>query len=145
MGRPKKSAAASRVNGSCAANKGKIVNGKEELFGHYSDNGTYIVKKSLVKRELAKGEVKLHKRGCEHDVFTFCLYHGEFKTSNDGSGPSSDAATYGTGGASIAGWDAAHKKAATMLKECAPLSARAKIAKLRKVLKGADVRIKFKC
>ena len=145
MGRPKKAAAASRANGGRATNKGKITNGKEELFGYYSKDDTYVVEKTIVKRELAKGEAKLHKRGCEHDVFTFCLYHGEFKTSNDGSGPSSDAATYGTGGASIAGWDAAHKKAATMLKECAPLSARAKVAKLRKVVKGADVRIKFQC
>ena len=145
MGRPKKAAAASRANGSCAVNKGKVVNGKEELFGGYHTDGTYVVKKIIVKRELAKGEIKLLDQGCERDVFTFCLYHGEFKTSNDGSGPSSDAATHGKGGASIAGWDAAHKKAATMLKECAPLSARAKVAKLRKVVKGADVRIKFQC
>ena len=32
MGRPKKAAAASRANGSLAGNKGKIVNGKDELL-----------------------------------------------------------------------------------------------------------------
>ena len=109
----------------------------------------YVVKKILVKRELAKGEITKYDQGCERDVFTFCLYHGEFKTSNDSSGPSSDAATYGKGGVSIAGWTAARKKAVTMIKECAALSARAKVAKLRKIVrdsvKGADVRIKFAC
>ena len=145
MVRPKKAAAASRANGGRAANKGKVVNGKEELFGGYDTDGTYVVKKILVKRELAKGEIIKYDQGCERDVFAFCLYHGEFKTSNDSSGPSSDAATYGKGGVSIAGWTAARKKAATMIKECAALSARAKVAKLRKCVKGADVRIKFAC
>ena len=32
-----------------------------------------------------------------------------------------------------------------MIEECAALSARAKVAKLRKFVKGADVRIKFQC
>ena len=121
------------------------MNGKEELFGGYDTDGTYVVKKIIVKRELAKGEIKRREQGCEQDVFTFCLYHGEFKTSNDGSGPSSDAATYGKGGVSKAGWKAACKKAASMIKECSLLSARAKVAKLRKIMKGADVRIKFQC
>ena len=145
MGRPKKSAVASRANGGCAGNKGKVVNGSEELFGHYSTGGTYVVTKTIVKRELAKGEVRQYEQGCERDVFTFCLYHGEFKSANADSGPSSDAATYGKGGVSIAGWKAACKKAATMIKECSLLSARAKVAKLRKIMKGADVRIKFQC
>ena len=78
-------------------------------------------------------------------VFTFCLYQGEFKSVNDGSELSSKANTYGKDGVSIAGWAAARKKAATMMKECAPLSARAKVAKLRKCVKGANVRIKFEC
>ena len=145
MVRPKKAAAASRANGGRAANKGKVVNGKEELFGGYDTDGTYVVKKMIVKRELAKGEMRRHEQGCEAHVFTFCLYHGEFKRSNDGSGPSSEAATYGKGGASIAGWTAAREKARTMMKKCAALSARAKVAKLRKCVKGADVRIKFQC
>ena len=110
MVRPKKAAAASRANGGRAANKGKVVNGKEELFGGYDTDGTYVVKKILVKRELAKGEITKYDQGCERDVFTFCLYHGEFKTSNDSSGPSSDAATYGKGGVSIAGWTALRAK-----------------------------------
>ena len=46
MGRPKKAAAASRANGSLAGNKGKIVNGKDELFGGYSKDGAYIVKEN---------------------------------------------------------------------------------------------------
>ena len=58
---------------------------------------------------------------------------------------SSEAATYGKGGANIAGWKAARRKAATMIEECAALSVRAKVAKLRKCIKGADVRIKFQC
>ena len=98
-----------------------------------------------MKRELAKGEVLLHKRGCEHDVFTFCLYHGEFSNVSDGNEQNGKTKRYGKGGVSVAGWDAAQNKAATMIKECALLSARAKVAKLRKVLKGAEVRIKFKC
>ena len=145
MGRPKKSSVASRANGGCATNKGKIVNGKEELFGAYSADGTYIVRKTLVRRKFMKGEVKPMDSGCERDVFTFCLYHGEFKSVNDASVPSSEAETYGKGGASIAGWKAARRKAATMIEECAALSARAKVAKLRKFVKGADVRIKFQC
>jgi hypothetical protein len=55
--------------------------------------------------------------------------------------PSSEAVTYGKGGASIADWKAARRKAAPMIEECAALSARAKVAKLRKFMKGADVRI----
>ena len=110
MVRPKKAAAASRANGGRAANKGKVVNGKEELFGAYDTDGTYVVKKIIVKRELAKGEVQLHKRGCEHDVYTFCLYYGEFKTVNDGNEPTGKTKTYGKGGPSVAGWDAAQKK-----------------------------------
>ena len=104
-----------------------------------------IVKKTIVQRELAKGEVKLHESGCERDVFTFCLYQGEFKSVNDGSELSSKAKAYSKDGASIAGWAAARRKAATMMKECAHLSARAKVAKLRKCVKGADVRIEFQC
>ena len=100
MGRPKKAAAASRANGGRAANKGKVVNGKEELFGGYDTDGTYVVKKILVKRELAKGKITKYDQGCERDVlmhvFTFAFTSGEFKTSNDSSGPSSDAATYFT-------------------------------------------------
>ena len=68
-----------------------------------------------------------------------------YQSADADSGPSSDAATYGKGGVSIAGWKAARKKAATMRKECAALSARAKVAKLRKCVKSADVRIKFQC
>ena len=79
MVRPKKAAAASRANGGRAANKGKVVNGKEELFGGYDTDGTYVVKKIIVKRELAKGEMRRHEQGCEAHVLTFCLYHGEFK------------------------------------------------------------------
>ena len=117
----------------------------DELFGGYSKDGAYIVKKTIVKRELAKGEVKLHDSGCELDVFTFCLYHGEFSSVSDGSDQNGKPKTYGKDGVSIAGWEAACKKAATMMKECASLSVRAKVAKLRKCVKSADVRIKFEC
>ena len=68
-----------------------------------------------MKRELAKGEVKLHDSGCELDVFTFCLYHGEFSSVSDGSDQNGKPKTYGKDGVSIAGWEAACKKAATMM------------------------------
>ena len=77
--------------------------------------------------------------------FTFCLYHSEFKTFNDGDESNGKPATYGKDGVRIAGWAAARKKAAAMKEKCAALSARAKAAKLRKCMKGADVRIRFEC
>ena len=85
MGRPKKSAVASRSNGALATNKGKVVNVKEELCGGYDTDGTYVVRKTLVRSKMAKGEVRRHEGGCEANVFTFCLYHSEFKTLNDGN------------------------------------------------------------
>ena len=145
MGRPKKSAVASRANGGLATNKGKAVNVKEGLCGGYDTDGTYVVRKTLVRSKMAKGEVLRYEAGCEADVFTFCLYHSEFKTFNDGDESNGKPATYGKDGVSIAGWEAARKKAATMKEKCAALSARAKAAKLRKCMKGADVWIRFEC
>ena len=145
MGRPKKSAVASRSNGALATNKGKVVNVKEELCGGYDTDGTYVVRKTLVRSKMAKGEVLRHEPGCEANVFTFCLYHSEFKTFNDGNESNSKPATYCKDGVNIAGWEAARKKAAAMKEECAALGVRAKVAKLRKCMKGADVRIRFEC
>ena len=55
MVRPKKAAAASRANGGRAANKGKVVNGKEELFGGYDTDGTYVVKKIIGEARAGEG------------------------------------------------------------------------------------------
>ena len=48
---------------------------------------------------------------------------------SDGSDQNGKPKTYGKDGVSIAGWEAACKKAATMMKECASLSVRAKVAR----------------
>ena len=44
MGRPQKSAVASRNNGARATNKGMTKNVKKELFGGYSPRGSYVIK-----------------------------------------------------------------------------------------------------
>ena len=112
------------------------MNVKQEVFGGYDTDGGYVVRKTLVRCKMAKGEVRPYEQGCERDVFTFCLYHGVIQRSKDGNGTNSEASTYGKDGVSIAGWKAARQKAATMIKECAALSARAKAAKLRKCMRG---------
>ena len=76
MARPKKSAVASRANGGMSKNKGKPADVKEELFGGYNEAGGYVIKTTQVRRKMAKGEVRILDIGCEHDVFTYCLYHG---------------------------------------------------------------------
>ena len=118
MGRPKKSKVASRANGSCATNKGLAVNVKEELFGYYADDGTYVIKKTAVRREMAKGETRRYECGWEGDVFTFCLYHGKGALFTDEAKHHDKHATYGKGGVNISRWEAAQKKAAQMLEAC---------------------------
>jgi hypothetical protein len=81
MGRPKKAAHASRANGAMASNKGKAVDVKKELFGGFDDEGRYVISVVDVRRTMAKGEVRVREVGCEHDVFTYCLYHGDLNTS----------------------------------------------------------------
>ena len=112
MGRPKKSTVASRNNGSCATSKGLAVNVKDELFGYYSDDGTYVIKKTSVRCEMAKGEVRMNECGCETHVFTFCLYHSKSQLFDDGSSPYDKDATYGKDGVNIRRWEAARLKAA---------------------------------
>ena len=47
------------------------------------------------------------------------------------------------GGVDAARWDAAAKRATMMLDQCADADPKAKMAQLRKLTKGAKVRIKF--
>ena len=88
MGRLKKSVRASRTNGALAKNKGLAVDVKKELFGGYSPGGTYHINTVDVRRTMAKGEVRGASVGCEHDVFTYCLYHGSFLRFSEGEQPS---------------------------------------------------------
>ena len=72
-----------------ASNKGKAVDVKKELFGGFDDEGRYVI--SVVDvRTMAKGEVRVREVGCEHDVFTYCLYHGDFEHINGGDDRDSD-------------------------------------------------------
>ena len=145
MGRPKKAAHASRANGAMASNKGKAVDVKKELFGGFDDEGRYVISVVDVRRTMAKGEVRVREVGCEHDVFTYCLYHGDFEHINggdDSDGKGKRRMYNGTVDADR--WDAAAKQARIMLKECADAAPKAKITKLRKLTKGAKAPIKFK-
>ena len=144
MGRPKKAAQASRRNGARATNKGKATNVKKELFGGYSPRGSYVIKSTEVRRKMSKGEVRRHELGCEHDVFTFCLYHGKFLRFDEGelgSGKAKPATT--KAGVDLQRWQEARDKATLMLEQCADQDPRSKMAKLRKRTMGAKVAIKF--
>ena len=144
MGRPKKAAQASKANGATAKNKGKAVDVKKELFGGYSPGGSYTIKTIAVRRTMAKGEVRQRKLGCEHDVYTFCLYHGTFARFDDGdAGDKQGKKRMYPGGVDAERWDAATKRAALMLEQSAELDPKAKMAQLRRRTKGAKVRIKF--
>ena len=128
-----------------ACNKGKAVNVKKELFGGFSKDGRYVISVVSVRCTMAKGEVRVRVKGCERDVFTYCLYHGDF-AHIDGGGDSDGKGKkrmYASG-VDADRWDAAAKQARLMLKECVDASPKAKIAKLRKLTKGAKVRITFK-
>ena len=146
MGRPSKAKQASRNNGAHANNKGKAVNVKKELFGGYSPGGSYVIKTVDVRRTMAKGEVRRHELGCEHDVFTFCLYHSKFLRFDEGeerNEDEKDEATWDEGRVVPSRWRAASARATQMLKQCADWSPQEKMAQLRKRTKGAKVRIKF--
>ena len=86
-----------------------------------------------------------HGLGCELDRFTFCLYHSKFQRFTDANEQKEKGTTYGKDGVLISRWAAARKKATQMLDQCANVSVHAKMAKLRKCVKGADVQIKFLC
>ena len=116
---------------------------KEEVFGFYAADGVYTIKKTSVRRKMAKGEVRQHILGCERDVFTFCLYHSKFQRFTDANEQKEKGATHGKDGVLVSRWAAARKKAAQMLDQCANDSVHAKMAKLRKCVKGADVQIRF--
>ena len=135
-----------------ASNKGKGQGcGRQEgalrLFGGFSKDGRYVIKIISVRRTMAKGEVRQHEMGCEHDVFTYCLYHGKFARINDSSdGKKSN----GKGkkrqyadGVDADRWDAAAKKAEKMLEQCSKATPATKMAKLRQLTKDAKVRITF--
>ena len=144
MGRLKKSVRASRTNGALAKNKGLAVDVKKELFGGYSPGGTYHIRTVDVRRTMAKGEIRGPSVGCEHDVFTYCLYHGSFLRFGKGEQPSKQRVCktkYGP--VDLNRWDDARKKAAQMLEQCADMDPKAKADILRKRAKGAKVRINF--
>ena len=141
MGRPKKSAQASRTNGAKAKNKGLAVNVNMELFGGFSDDGTYVIKPTPVRREMAKGEVRRRVSGCERDVFTYCLYHGTFLRFDEGSAPKKKMKW--ASGVDPVRWEAAEERALVMLEQCKDLSPQQKIAKLRKRMKGSSAKVKF--
>ena len=148
MGRPKKSALASRNNGARATNKGMAKNVKKELFGGYSPRGSYmgsyVIKTVAVRREMSKGEVRRREQGCEHDVFTFCMYHGKFlrfDKDDEGSGKGKQSVT--STGVDLQRWQDASERATKMLEECADDDPRSKMARLRKRTKGATAKIRF--
>ena len=143
MVRPKKSVVASRANGGRAANKGLAVNVKEELFGFYSSSGSYVIKKSHVRRDMAKGEVRVRESGCELNVFTFCLYHSKLLRSAEDNKQNKNARRYGKDGVIIERWTEAEERAALMVEKCAHLDTCEKLALLRKHTKSAKVQIEF--
>ena len=103
-----------------------------------------MIKTVSVRRTMAKGEVRQCELGCEHGVFTFCLYHGKFLRFDDGDASDKQGKKrMHSGGVDAERWDAAEKRAALMLEQCADADPKAKMAQLRKRTKGAKVRIKF--
>ena len=127
-----------------ASNKGKAVDVQKELFGGFDEDGGYVIKTISVRRTMAKGEVKVRELGCEHDVFTFCLYHSKVARFDVGGNSDGKCQTKWNGGHVDADrWRAAQQKARQMLKECKDAAPAAKIAKLRKLTKGAKVPIAF--
>jgi len=143
IGRPRKATQASRANGALAKNKGKPVDVKEELFGGFDKDDSYVIRTVKVRRQMAKGEIRRHELGCEANVFTYCLYHGNFVHFEDGDQRDGQRKRVWESGVDADRWEAAAKRARQMLEQCADASPRAKIAKLRKLVKGAKVRIKF--
>ena len=51
----------------------------------YSKDGTYVIKTVSVRRTMAKGEARRRELCCEHNVFSFCVYHGKFHCFDDGN------------------------------------------------------------
>ena len=113
----------------------------QELFGGYDSDDSYVIKPVNVRRTMAKGEVRRLLMGCELDVFTFCLYHGKFVSFCE-EDKCSDKCIL-PNGVDLDRWEAAQDRARVMRARCAELDPRAKIALLRKRIKGAKVRIKF--
>ena len=146
MGRPKKSALASRANGARARNKGLPVNVTKELIGFDKEDDTaFVIKSITVRRTFAKGEMN-NTPSCERFVFAYCLYHGKFVRFGDGD------ELFGEGkkiilpsGVDLRRWEAAEQRAELMLKQCEDqnMDVRAKMALLRKLTKKAKIRFEF--
>jgi hypothetical protein len=102
---------------------------------------SYVVSTTTVRREMAKGEVRRNELGCEKDVFTFCLYHGKCLDFDESSARKDRRSKDGV---DLERWDAAKEEAAKLLRRVADKPQRTKLATLRKLVRGAEVPIKFK-
>ena len=122
MGRPTKAKVASRANGTNAKNKGSPVHLKEELFGGYYSDDTYVVRIVKVRQRMSKGEVRRCEWGWEGDVFTFCFYHGKFLRFDDAN---AKKIIYKSGFDENR-WNAARRKATELVKRWAEMDPREK-------------------
>ena len=148
MARPKKSVQASRTNGGRAKNKGKLKHLQTMVDGDFNEAGEYVIESVKVRRYMPKGEVRTGLDNPEPRVFTYCVYHSKFVVLSDDKerdGQCDKPVDPDRWDVDPDRWEAAAKKARRMLDQCATLDARAKIAKLRSLTKGAKVPIKFKC
>ena len=102
-----------------------------------------MIKTTTVRRKMSKGEVSMHELGCEHDVFTFCLYNGSFAHFDGGEGKSQGKRTLWPNGVIKERWEAAEKRATQMMEQCADADPRTKMAMLRTRVKGSKTPIKF--